>query len=231
MISNKKTGRYAGALFLIALIPYVIGQMGILENLLYVPDYLGKISEEVEEIISEERQLIGIAILLKWISLTAMIAFAILVFPILRKFGNRLAIAYLALRLIEFGMLIIGSSKLLTLVSLSENYADNFNANRDLLEQMASVILIEWQWIGFTYMFTFALHCFTFYYLLLKSHFDLRPISIAGLAASVLIMANVVFGILGLNIGSFYFFAPIGIVELILGIWLLIFGFREKQRE
>ena len=221
MISNKKTGRYAGALFLIALIPYVIGQMGILENLLYAPDFLGKIREE--------RQLIGIAILLKWISLTAMVIFAILVFPILRKFGNSLAIAYLALRLIEFGILFTGSSKLLTLVSISENHADKVVLNSDLIVQQANGLLIEWEWIGFTYMFIFSLHCFTFYYLLLKSNFNLKPISIAGLAASILILANVIFGILGLNIGSFYLFAPIGIVELILGIWLLIFGFREKK--
>lgn len=221
MISNKKTGRYAGALFLIALIPYVIGQMGILENLLYAPDFLGKIREE--------RQLIGIAILLKWISLTAMVIFAILVFPILRKFGNSLAIAYLALRLIEFGILFTGSSKLLTLVSISENHADKVVLNSDLIVQQANGLLIEWEWIGFTYMFIFSWHCFTFYYLLLKSNFNLKPISIAGLAASILILANVIFGILGLNIGSFYLFAPIGIVELILGIWLLIFGFREKK--
>lgn len=222
MIStNKKIGRYAGALFLIALIPYVIGQMGILENLLYLPDYLEKIKEE--------RQLIGIAILLKWISLTAMIAFTILVFPILRKFGNRLAIGYLALRLIEFGMLVTGSAKLLTLVSLSEKYVGNVNLNNNHLEQLTGVLLVEWEWIGFIYMFTFALHCFAFYYLLLKSNLVLKIISIAGLVASILILANVIFGILGLNIGGFYLFAPIGIIELMLGIWLLIFGFREKE--
>ncbi len=27
---------------------------------------------------------------------------------------------------------------------------------------------------------------------------------------------------------GFYLFIPIGVIELILGIWLLIFGFREK---
>ena len=152
MKSNKKIGRYAGALFLIALIPYVIGQMGILESLLYLPDYL--------EQIVEERQLIGIAILLKWISLTAMIAFAILVFPILRQFGERLAICYLGLRLIEFGMLIMGSAKLLTLISLSKKYTNNIVSNNDHIEKLANSLLMEWEWIGFIYMFIFALHCF-----------------------------------------------------------------------
>lgn len=221
MKSNKKIGQLAGLLFLIALIPYVIGQIAILERLLYLPDYLEKIVEK--------RELVGVAIMLKWIGLTAMIGFAVLVFPILRRFGDRLAISYLALRLIEFGLLIMGSSKLLSLVSLSKNYVNNEGLTNDHIETLANTLLIEWEWIGFIYMFPFVLHCFVFYYLLYKSNLVLRFISIAGLMASVLILTKLVFGVLGLSIGGFYLFAPIGIIELGLGIWLLTFGFREKM--
>ncbi|WP_221409115.1 DUF4386 domain-containing protein [Reichenbachiella versicolor] len=177
MNSNKKIGRYAGALFLFALIPYVIGQVGILESLLYVPNYLQKIIEV--------RLLIGVGILLKWISLTAMIAFAILVFPILRSFGNKLTIGYLSLRFIEFGMLILGSTKLLSLVSLSKQYMSCEESAHDYIEVEADTLLIEWEWIGFVYMFIFALHCFVFYYLMYKSNLVLRLISIFGLISSV----------------------------------------------
>lgn len=220
MTSNKTSGRYAGALFLIALIPYVIGQMGILESILYATDYLSAIAEK--------RELIGLGIILKWISLTAMIAFAILVFPILRISGNRLAIGYLGLRLIEFGMLVMGSAKLLTLVSFAEKYTNNSSSHPEYVEIFANTLLMEWSRIGFIYMFVFALHSFAFYYLLLKSHLVLPFIPIAGLVASVLVLANVMFGVLGLSIGGFYLFAPIGFVELILGIWLSLFGFRME---
>jgi hypothetical protein len=78
-------------------------------------------------------------------------------------------------------------------------------------------------------MFVFVLHCFAFYYLLLKSNLIPRLISIAGLLASVSVLLNVIFGVLGLNIGGFYLFAPIGLIELVLGLWLLVFGFWEQE--
>lgn len=218
-MSNKQIGRYAGLLFLVALIPYVIGQIAILERILYVPDYINEIAEK--------RKLLGIGILLKWLALTAMITFAVLVFPIFKKVGNRLAIGYLLLRFAEYVLLVFGSTKLLSLVSLSERQTVGKSTGNDFIEVAANTLLIEWEWIGFVYMFTFALHCFVFYYLLLKSKLVIKLISIAGLIATIPVLANVIFGILGLSIGGFYLFAPIGVIELTLGVWLLIFGFRE----
>jgi hypothetical protein len=217
MKSNIKVGRLAGLLFLLALIPYVIGQMAILEPILYVQDYPNQIRLK--------RELVGLAIMLKWFAITAMVAFAVLVFPILREFGNRLAVGFLAIRFLEFGLLIMGSAKLLSLVSLSEKY---MSSEGTAYEVLANTLRSEWYWIGFIYMFTFALHNFVFYYLLFKSKLVSRYISAAGFIASILILTNVIFGVMGLDIGGFYLFAPIGIVELILGVWLLIFGFREK---
>lgn len=221
MKSNKKIGQLAGLLFLLALIPYVIGQMAILERLLYLPDYLDQIRSK--------RELVGVAVILKWIGITAMIGFTVLVFPILRKFGNELALGYLGLRFIEFGMLIMGSTKLMSLVSLSKNLVDNETSEYALGEFLANSILIEWEWIGFIYMYAFVLHCFLFYYLLLRSSLIPRFISIAGLLASGSVLINVIFGVLGLNIGGFYLFAPIGLIELTLGIWLIAFGFKDKN--
>lgn len=218
MKSNIKIGRLAGLLFLLALIPFVTGQMAILEPILYAQDYPNQIRLK--------RELVGFAILLKWFGITAMIAFAVLVFPILREFGSRLAIGFLAIRFLEFGMLIMGSAKLLSLVSLSEKYM--MSGEGTDFEVLASTLRTEWYWIGFIYMFTFTLHNFVFYHLLFRSNLVSRYISAAGFVASFLVLANVFFGVMGLDIGGFYLFAPIGIVELILGVWLLIFGFREK---
>ena len=219
MTSNKKIGRYAGLLFLIGLIPYVIGQIGILEQILYEPDFLS--------VVYEQRRLVGLAIILKWISLSAMIAFAVLIFTLLRSFGNRLAIGYLGLRFIEFGMLIMGGTKVMSIVSLSK--IDDASVN-SFNEVLANRLLIEWEWIGFIYMFAFALHCFAFYYLLFLSEIIPKIISIGGLIAATLVLANTIFGILDLDISGFYLFAPIGLVELLVGVWLLIFGLKKTYR-
>ena len=213
MTPSTNLGRIAGLLFLVALIPYVIAQMAILENMLYAQDYVSELNGG--------RTKVGIALILTYISLTAMLGFSILIFPILRKYGNELAVGYVGLRFIEFGILFLGTIKLMTLVSLSQS---DLGAGPLILES----ILREWKWIGFLYMFPFALHNFVFYHLLLKSALIPKSLSIAGIIATALILVNILLTLLDLSYGGFFLFAPIGFVELGLGTWLLLFGFNDS---
>jgi hypothetical protein len=76
-------------------------------------------------------------------------------------------------------------------------------------------------------MLIFALHCVIFYYLLFISRLVPKIISVGGLVATLLAFANIVNHLFDLGFGRFFLFAPIGIVELILAIWLLIKGFKN----
>ena len=217
--SYKNIGRLAGLIFLINLVPYVIAQIGILDGLLYTPDYLQELQTN--------RTKIGFAVTLSFISITAMIAFALLIFPILREFGNRLSIGYLGLRFVEFGILIFGIIKVLSLFEYSQLVKDAGLGEISSCQLLADSILREWEWTGIIYMLIFALHCVIFYYLLFISRLVPKIISVGGLVATLLAFANIVNHLFDLDFGGFFLFAPIGIVELILAIWLLIKGFKN----
>ncbi|MEM9723618.1 MAG: DUF4386 domain-containing protein [Bacteroidota bacterium] len=176
----KKVGRIAGILFLLALIPYVIAQMLILEEMLYIPDYL--------QALRTGRARVGIALTMKYLSLTAMLGFSILIFPILKKQQTELALGYVGLRFLEFGILFSGTIKLMTLVSLSQLEVGVEDTGIGVL---ADTLLREWKWVGFLYMYPFALHNLIFYLLLLNSRLIPRAISLAGLLATILILVNI----------------------------------------
>lgn len=222
MGTYKKMGRLAGFLFLINLIPYVIANMGILDQLLYAPDFLQELGQNKTKV--------GVAVLMEFISLSAMLGFSVLIFPYLKKFGNRLAIAYLGLRFVEFGILTIGIIKLLSIVALSEMALESENLNLSYIQVLADAMLNEYRWIGTIYMLVFALHCILFFYLLFKSLLVPKFIPILGLIGTLLIFVNIVNILFDLNFGGVFLFAPIGIIELILALWLLVFGFRSPQQ-
>jgi hypothetical protein len=217
--SYKKTGRIAGLIFLINLIPYVIAQMLILDSFFYIPDYIQKLHSNTVSI--------GFAVLLSFLSITAMLAFAILIFPILREFGNRLSIGYLGLRFVEFGILTYGMIKVVSLFELSKLIKAHGLEELSSSQLWADSLLKEWEWTGTIYMLIFTVHCIIFYYLLLVSRLVPKIISIGGLIATFLAFTNIINHLFDLQFGGFFLFAPIGMIELILAIWLLIFGFKD----
>ncbi|WP_423997092.1 DUF4386 domain-containing protein [Maribacter sp. IgM3_T14_3] len=223
MKSYKDLGKIAGLLFLVNLIPYVIAQMVILDGLFYVPNYL--------EVLSSNRTRIGIAVLLQFISITAMIAFAVHMFSILREFGNKLSLGYLGLRFVEFGIIVFSITKQLSLFEYSQLVKNIKFEELPLSQLLADSMLQELEWIGIIYMLVFVIHCVIFYYLLFKSNLVPKIISIGGLIATLLAFTNIINHLFNLNFGGFFLFAPIGIVELILAFWILLKGFKKISAE
>ena len=219
MKSYKDLGKIAGVLFLDNLIPYVIAQMIILDGLFYVPDYL--------EVLSSNRTRIGIAVLLQFISIIAMLAFAVHMYSILRKFGNKLSLGYLGLRFVEFGIIVYSIIKQLSLFEYSQLVKDIKFNELPLSQLLADSMLQELQWIGVMYMLVYVIHCVIFYHLLFKSNLVPKIISIGGLIVTFVAFTNIINHLFNLNFGGFFLFAPSGIVELILAFWLLLKGFKK----
>lgn len=67
---------------------------------------------------------------------------------------------------------------------------------------------------------------FTFYVVLYQSRWVPRWLALAGLVATAAQMTGVFTGVLGAEV-SFYFLAPLALVQLVLGLWLVVRGFGE----
>lgn len=195
--------------------------MVILDNLLF--------SETILQNIKNNRFKIGLSVIMEFTSITAMIVFAVLLFPILRKYGNRLSITYLGLRFVEFGIIVYSIITLMTITAISNDILNYTAEQQTIFRLIAESKFTEWQWTGIIYMLVYVLHCLIFFFLLYKSKLVPQLISIFGFIGVFLALLNLISHLFELNFGGFYLFAPMGLIELVLAIWLIIYGLRDEK--
>ncbi len=82
--------------------------------------------------------------------------------------------------------------------------------------------------IHYPHMLLGGTGAFLMYVILLRSNWVPRLLSVAGLLATASQMTGVFTGILGADV-SFYFLAPLALVQLLAGLWLVARGFAERQ--
>ena len=106
MMTHRTAARIAGALFIAATGSIIISVV-LLEPVLDAADFLTQAS------VSQAR--IGAAVLFELVNNIAVVGIALVMYPILKPFSERLALGYVAARTIESVLFIIGTGHLLTL--------------------------------------------------------------------------------------------------------------------
>jgi len=92
MDSNRKTAIIVGVLFITATVAYSLGVI-FLDPILAGSDYLTKASENEKQVI--------IGALLVLIDAVAVAGIAIVIYPILKKYNEALALGYVGARIVE----------------------------------------------------------------------------------------------------------------------------------
>jgi hypothetical protein len=112
MNTNTKTARIVGALFITATVTAILSYIsgGILD----APDHLIYASA------NENIMLIGV--LLELMCAGAVVGIAVMLFPILKKHDEGLALGYIAARIFEGGLFFVSSLSYLVLLTLSQEY-------------------------------------------------------------------------------------------------------------
>ena len=113
MNSNRKTAIIVGVLFLVATAAFMLGS-GLIESILNDPDYLTKVSANESQII--------IGVLLELITGAAVVGIGVLMFPILKKHNEPIALGYVGVRVIEGAIIVVGVIAPLLLLTLSQEY-------------------------------------------------------------------------------------------------------------
>lgn len=222
--SSRKIAIIVGVLFLIALVLNIIAS-GISDPILTVSDYLAKAYPNKTTVI--------IGDLLNFICAVAMIFIPIVLYPVAKKYGENLALAYVVFRFLEGILFIYMIIKSLTLISLSKEYINAGVQNVFYLQTLGDSIQSEIHWAMIIYITIYILGAMTFYYLLYKSKLVPRFLSIWGLLAAVLMFVGVTLALFSLGLfvnmplmkGMVYFAPPIALNELVLSIWLIAKGF------
>lgn len=215
MTANRMTPKFVGAFFLISNATFLVGAVVFLESNLGASDYLTQVSANRPQII--------LGVLLELINAVAYIGIAGLMFPFLRKQSISVALVYVGLRVIEFGMQILSDLSPLALLSLSEEFVSAGSPAASSFQTLGSMLLSDRYWAMQMVSITFGLGAMMFYSLLYQSKLIPRFISVWGFIGAAIVLANTILEMFGINPGN------LGVImlfnELFLGVWLIVKGF------
>lgn len=216
MKTNRITAFITGALFLIAMVASLVGG-GIIETVLGAPQPL--------EAAGAGRTQLAAGVLLELVNAAAVIGIAALMYPLLKRVNETLAIAYLALRAIEAVFCGLSAIAPLALIELSQAAGPGGG----LEAAGAAAIAERHSAAGLLIPLFFCLGAALFYTGLLRARLAPRPLAVWGLAATAMLLAlNLVQtgGLVEIAAAvSMLFALPIIANEIFLGIWLMAKGF------
>ncbi len=100
--TNRVTVRIVGVLILTATATYALGT-GLIGSILDAPNYL-------PDVYPNRIQMI-LGVLLQFVNCAAVVGIGVLLFPILRKFSEAIALGYVVTRIFDCAFLVIGGTR------------------------------------------------------------------------------------------------------------------------
>ncbi len=225
MDSYRKTAIIVGALFITATATSILGGSLISSVIDSPKDFLN---------VSANENQIVLGCLLVLVDSLAVIFIAILMFPILKKHNEGLALGYVGLRIFEGVVFVIGVISILAILTLSQEYVGG-TMDASYFQALVTLLLgvYDWSWLVGPLIF-FALSTLPFYYLLYKSRIIPQWLSGWGLIGGILVT---LFGLLAMfgfdttSTISMFLFLPIAVQEMVLAVWLIVKGFNLSASE
>ena len=219
MDSTRKTAIIVGVLFITALVSSMLS--GNFSGSINDPDYLTTVFA------NENKVLIGV--LFQLILTASVVAIPIMMFPILKKQNESLALGYVVARIFEGFFDIVIAMSMLLLLTLSRAYVEAGAPVASYFQTSGALLLALRDWSSVLENFPYCLGALIFYYLLYRSTLIPRWLSGWGLLGAALFLATVPFRMFGLISPSTVVLAvPLILNELVLAIWLIVKGFNSS---
>ena len=215
--TGRKTAISVGVFFIVCTASSILS--GLFLGSLNTPNYLVSVAA------NESQVLIGTLVQCIW-ALTC-VGIPVLLFPILKKNNETLALGFFGLRLIEGIFVFLAIVCQLSLLTLSKEIVTG------LLDpycyQVSGTVLHavrDWAfWVGPS--ITFALSALVLNYALYRSKFVPRWISGWGLVGALAIISAELLAFFGLDQLYEVLATPTGLQEMALAIWLIVKGFNS----
>jgi hypothetical protein len=223
MKTYRKTAIAAGVLFL-------AGYLGIfLGSAIYGPfvdasNYLSVIFPNKDQVV--------LGMFIELINDVSVIGLAIVLFPVLKKYGERLALGYFGFRMMEAVVLIVSKTGLLSLITLSQEYLAAGSPDGSYFQTAGEAALDERFWASQIQVVFFCMSALIFYYVMYRSKLLPRILSIWGFFAVASLIAANLLPVPDLTEGfsiAQLLFLPIFISEILVALWLIVKGFNATE--
>ena len=220
MRSAKSTGRIIGMLLSIQLagliVPFVLlhpltsGSRDFLEN-------AARASVQIR-----------VAVFLLFVNCALTIGIAIAALPVFRQHSEALALWLVAAAVIMFSLQAVDNAHILSMVSLSQQYAQAGGPD-ELFQTLAAAVGSSRKWTHFSELLVIDCWIFLLYISLYRSALVPRALAIFGLITVIVHFAAIPLrGFLGYSLIT-PLGMPMGLSHLALALWLMAKGFVERQ--
>ena len=222
MNTYRKSAIIAGALWIIGTVAGILSFpfLGIVDK----PDYLTKIAA------NENQVIIGALLLL--IMALACAGIAIWLYPVLKKQNQALALGSVGFRIIENVLGIVSAICLLSLVPLSQEFVKAGAPVASYFQTLGTLLLGARDSISNIHLIPFCIGALMYYYVSYQSKLIPRWLSGWGLVAIIINLASallVLFHLIGdFSTAQVVLSIPIGVQEMVLGVWLIVKGFNPS---
>jgi hypothetical protein len=224
MSAARKTAIFVGIFFLAGYIGIFVGD-AITGPVLNAPDYLSSVYPNRTQLI------IGMLVELL-VNDIPVFGIGVLLFPILKKYSESIALWYLCMRLIEAVLLVVSKMNVLSLITLSREYISAGATEASYYRASGILALGGRYWVlEVLYLVFFILGALILYFILYRSKLVPRFISIWGFIAIAALIAGNLLDVpdftQGFSAGQLLFF-PIMSSEILLAVWLIAKGFNPS---
>ncbi|MDP3013414.1 MAG: DUF4386 domain-containing protein [Candidatus Subteraquimicrobiales bacterium] len=219
MNSYRKTGIIVGVLFIVATVTSIL-------SLLFLGSTLDTLN--LTTISLNQNQMI-IAVIFELIVAVSVFSIGFMMFSILKKYSESLALSYVGIRLIEAVFILIASLSLISLLTISQQYV--VGSLDSTIPGSLLLVLRDWSLVIGTLIFL-GLGGLSLNYILYQSKLIPRWLSAWGLIGAAMVL---LYGLLSLFSFSTDLMltlnllaAPIALQEMVFAVWLIVKGFNPS---
>jgi hypothetical protein len=223
MIAKEKTNTYrttATVVGIVYILGFVVGLVGIglFTSILGAPDHLSTVSAN--------SMLLGFAAVLWLMAVIGDAAHGVLMFPVLKQHSERMAIGYLAFRIVDAVFIAVMVLFVLIQIPLGSEYLKAAASDAPFLQALSAVFAQMQQYayqIGMSALGVSGLMlCYTLY----RAKLVPAWLALWGLAGYAIILVGMLSAVMGSGLGDLSSI-PGGLWEVFVGVWLIVKGFNS----
>jgi hypothetical protein len=170
------------------------------------------------------------AVLLLFVGSSLALGIAIATLPVFRRYSSAMALWLLALAVAAFSLQAVDNAHLLSMLSLSQEYAKDGAAKADVFQALAIVVGSARKWAHYTALLLVGSWIFLFCALLYRFRLVPRALAAFALVGSMLQITGVTLrGLLGYAPET-RMAMPLAPGYVALAVWLMVRGFDERHR-
>lgn len=219
MKSNKAIGRAVGVLFIAGMVVGVIGNI-LIQGLLAGPDYLSTLTA------SSMSLAMGSMLLL--MTVAGDTGHGVLMYPVLKRHNEGMAIGYLSFRIVNAGFLGVQVLLILAQIPLASEFLKAAGPDTLYFKSLGTLLIqanLYAYHLGMIFVGLAGLMmCYMFYRVKLVPRF----LAIWGLVGYATILCGSVLEVMGFNLHMIQTI-PGGLWELFIGVWLIVKGFNSSS--